>query len=101
MTSVVLFTVVGASAGCAPSIERLVSIGAEARPLIERQLMDRKGAQMMREMCASAFAELMGEDARPLLAQVAKTTRSSTVKAAACRELWQLDRARRQERAEK
>ena len=82
------------------AIERLVSIGVEARPLIERRLMDRKGAQMLREMCSSAFVELVGEDARPLLVQVARTTRSSTVKAAACRDLWELDRARRQERAE-
>ena len=56
---------------------------------------------MKREMCASAFAELMGEDARPLLNQVAKTTRSSTVKRAARRELHELDRARRQERADR
>lgn len=83
-----------------PTLEYLVSIGAEARPLIERELMDRKGPPMMREMCASAFAELVGENARPLLKQVARTTRSSTVKSAAHRALHQLDRARMQERAE-
>lgn len=74
-----------------PTLESLVSIGAVSRPLIERELMNRKGPPMMREMCASAFAQLVGEDARPLLKRVAKTTRSSSVKRAARRVLWMLD----------
>lgn len=75
-----------------PALERLVDIGAEARPLIERELIDRKGPQMMREMCASALVEVAGEEARPMLQGVARTASSSVVKAAARRALWDLDR---------
>jgi HEAT repeat protein len=73
-----------------PALERLVRFGADARPLIERELMDRNGPPMMREMCAPALVEVSGDDARPLLEEVARSA-PHVVRVAALRSLRTLD----------
>jgi len=73
-----------------PAMQRIVCFGADARPVIERELLDRNGSSSLREMAAHALVSVAGEEARPTLEEVASTA-SGRVRAAALRALNRLD----------